>query len=68
MVCKECAYFWQDAIDDERPHCHFERLFVTDIAPCECDDDDDFEDEDYDYDDDVDESFYDPYLGCDCYD
>lgn len=70
MVCKECAYFWQDAID-ERPHCHFEQLSAMDIPPCACDDDD-HEDEDYeydyDYDDDVDESFYDPYSGCDCYD
>lgn len=27
-----------------------------------------YEDEDFeDFDDDVDESFYDPYMGCDCY-
>ena len=66
MVCKECAYFWQDVIG-ERPRCHFEKISAIDIAPCACDDDD-FEDEDYDFNDDVDESFYDPYSGCDCYD
>ena len=67
MVCKECAYFWQDAIG-ERPRCHFEQLSAIDVPPCACGDDDDPEGEDYDFNDDVDESFYDPYSGCDCYD
>lgn len=71
MVCKECAYFWQDTIG-ERPHCHFEPLSAMDIPPCEYSDDgysenDDCDDEEYDFNDDVDETFYDPYSGCDRY-
>lgn len=56
MTCKECSYFWKEDNKD-LPTCHFEKVTSYDLAPCEYDD----------FEDDVDESFYDPYMGCDYY-
>ena len=57
-----CSYYWKDE-DEAYPRCHYDDPMFP--APCEEDYD---EPDDYDYDDDVDESNYDPYLGCDVYD
>lgn len=56
-----CSYYWQDE-NESYPTCHYNDPIFP--APCEEYD----EPDDYDYDDDVDESNYDPYLGCDVYD
>ena len=53
-----CSYYWQDETLPY-PYCHYD----DPVFPAPCAD----EDEDYDYDDDVDESNYDPYMGCDVY-
>lgn len=53
-----CSYYWQDETLPY-PYCHYDDPVFP--APCEEDD------EDYDYDDYVDESNYDPYMGCDVY-
>ena len=34
MICKDCAYFWQDD-EDEFPCCHYQG--PTNWAPCEQD-------------------------------
>ena len=34
MICKQCAYYWQD--DGESfAQCHFNSMGVWDLAPCE---------------------------------
>lgn len=53
-----CSYYWQDETLPY-PYCHYDDPIFP--APCEEDD------ENYDYDDYVDESNYDPYMGCDVY-
>ena len=53
-----CSYYWQDETLPY-PYCHYD----DPVFPPPCED----EDEDYDYDDYVDESNYDPYMGCDVY-
>lgn len=53
---------------DGRHHCPY--CDDGDYVNCEyyCGADEPADDYDYDYEDDVDESFYDPYMGCDDYD
>lgn len=51
-----CSYYWQDETLPY-PYCHYDDPVFP--SPCE--------EEDYYYDDDVDESNYDPYMGCDVY-
>lgn len=58
-----CSYYWQDENEDY-PICHYNDPIFP--APCE-EEYDEPEPDDYDYCDDVDESNYDPYLGCDVY-
>ena len=53
-----CSYYWQDETLPY-PYCHYD----DPVFPPPCED----EDEDYNYDDYVDESNYDPYMGCDVY-
>ena len=53
-----CSYYWQDETLPY-PYCHYD----DPVFPPPCED----EEEDYDYDDYVDESNYDPYMGCDVY-
>lgn len=53
-----CSYYWQDETLPY-PYCHYD----DPVFPPPCEEDD----YDYDYDDDVDESNYDPYIGCDVY-
>lgn len=37
MICRECAYFWEDEIG-ELPYCHWELRAPGDLPPCEEDD------------------------------
>ena len=53
-----CSYYWQDETLPY-PYCHYD----DPVFPPPCED----EEENYDYDDYVDESNYDPYMGCDVY-